>query len=383
MRSRLLLLVGAAVLLASATILHDTASAAEPQTEAANAAVQYIEGLQNSDGGFPSFGSDSAPGSTIDAVFALKAAGVDPATVTNGGNSPIDYLSSQAATYAQDPGGLAKLILCVRLVNLDVTSFGGVNLLSEIDGHFDDATGTFGEDVFDQTLFVLAGETFQQSPQATRLAAAIEHLRSVQQADGGWEFSAGAGSDSNTTAMALQALAAAGDGAGSATITNGVAYLHSVQNDDGGFAFAPGSDSDPDSTALVIQALVAAGENIDANGPWDRGGHTPLAALLSFRNAATGAFQFGGEDSAFATYQAVPALMLAPFPDLRTRIVAAPTPTPQPTVIAVTPTATPRVALPDAGGAPGENDGPWWLIAALSAGGAAIAAGGAVARRAR
>jgi hypothetical protein len=388
MLSRLISLATALALLAGTVISHTGASAAEPQTQAANAAVHYIEGLQNADGGFPAFGTDSSSGSTIDAVFALVAAGVDPATVTNSGHSPIDYLASQAATYTADAGGLAKLALCVRLVGLDVTSFGGVNLLSAVDAHFDDATGAFGEDNFDQALFILAGGTFLSSPNASRLPAAVEHLRSAQQADGGWEFSAGGGSDSNTTAMALQALLAGHVGTGNAEVVDGVAYLHSVQNTDGGFAFAPGSDSDPNSTALVIQALAAAYQNIDAGGPWASNGHTPMDALLSFRDAATGAFQYGGEDSAFATYQAVPALMLAPFPDLQTRIIIGPTPI-APTVVTVTPPTiatvkpTPPAVLPGAGGQPRRGSGPWWPVATLVAAGVAIVAGGVVVRRAQ
>jgi hypothetical protein len=388
MLSRLLALAMALALLAGVVISHTAASAAEPQTQAANAAVHYIEGLQNADGGFPAFGTDSSPGSTIDAVFALIAAGVDPATVTNGGNSPTDYLASQAAPYSADAGGLAKLALCVRLVGLDVTSFGGVNLLGAVDAHFDDATGTFGENIFDQALSILAGGTFLSSPNASRLLAAVEHLRSAQQPDGGWEFSVGAGSDSNTTALALQALLAGHVGTGNAEIVDGVAYLHTVQNVDGGFAFAPGSDSDANSTALVIQALAAAGQNIDAHGTWDRGGHTPMDALLSFRDSTTGAFQYGGEDSPFATYQAVPALMLAPFPDLQTRVLVGPTPI-APTVVTVTPptidivTPTPPAVLPGAGGAPRSGNEPWWPIAALAAAGLAILAGGVAVRRAR
>jgi len=116
----------------------------------------------------------------------------------------------------------------------------------------------------------------------------------------------------------LQALQASGSLAGSTAIVNGLSYLHSTQNTDGGFGYLVGAESDPDSTALVIQALMQAGQNIDAGGPWAPGGHTPMAGLLAFRNMSTGAFQYGGFDSAFATYQAVPALMLAPFPSLQT-----------------------------------------------------------------
>jgi hypothetical protein len=83
------------------------AAAAEPETEAADAAIEYITSLQNADGGFPAFGEESAAGSTIDVVFALVAGGLDPLTVTADGNSPADYLASQAEEYAEDPGAAA------------------------------------------------------------------------------------------------------------------------------------------------------------------------------------------------------------------------------------------------------------------------------------
>jgi hypothetical protein len=374
MLSRLLALATALALLAGVMISHTGASAAEPQTQAANAAVHYIVGLQNADGGFPAFGSDSSPGSTLDAVFALVAAGVDPATVRNNGNSPVDYLASQAATYAADPGGAAKLVLGVELMGLDPSDFGGLDLAAMMNDAFEVSLEI---DVFDAAFHM-----FALSAADLRSERAVGFVLMRQLENGGWEFSADSGSDSNTTAMALQALLATGSGTGDPAIISGLGYLHTVQNADGGFAFAPGSDSDPNSTALVIQALAAAYQNIDAGGPWDRGSHTPMDALLSFRDAATGAFQYGGEDSPFATYQAVSALMLAPFPDLQTRILVGPTPV-APTVVTVMPTATPPAVLPGAGGEPGSGNELWWPIAALAAGGAAILAGGVAVRRAR
>ncbi len=394
MRSRLLALAVVMALLALAVIQHTT-SAAEPQTDAANAAVHYIEGLQNADGGFPAFGPDSSAGSTIDAVFALKAAGVDPTTVTNNGHAAADYLASQASAYAGRPGGAAKLALGVSVMGLDPSHFGGVDLNAAMVANVNVTTGQYGQDLFAETLYILA----VVGPGQTVPAATLSHLRSAQLADGGWEFSGGAGSDSNTTAMALQALLSDHVSASDATIIGGLGYLHTAQNADGGFAFAAGSDGDPNSTALVIQALVAADQNIDAGGPWDRHGHSPLDALLSFQNQTTGAFQFGGQDSPFATYQALPALMLAPFPGLRTQQPppVTPTPTSQPPTVTptrqptapttaplMTATALPSIALPHSGGAPrGASGEPWWPVAVLSAGGAALVVGVAVLRRRR
>jgi hypothetical protein len=308
---RTFLALAASLVMATVVTL---ALAAQPQTQAANDAVDYIKTLQNADGGFPAFGSGSSPGSTLDAVFAIEATGQDSTAVITGGNSPDDYLGTQAVSYSADAGGAAKLALGVSTMGLDPTVFGGVNLIATMDGNYNGVTGSYGSDLFDQAFFMLArtaaGETVP--------GAAVLYLINQQEVDGGWEFAAGFGSDTNTTALAIQALRGAGITPNSPPMLDGLAYLDGAQNADGGFGFVGGSESDPNSTAFVIQALVAAGQNIDEGGPFAPNGNTPLEALLSFRNATTGAFQYAGEDSPFATYQAVPALMLAPFPGLQT-----------------------------------------------------------------
>jgi hypothetical protein len=386
MRIRLLVLAAAALALLAGVVMQQVASAEPPDTGAASAAVTYIEGLQNSDGGFPAFGSDSTPGSTLDAVFALVAAGVGPATVTSGGHSPADYLSSQAATYVADPGGAAKLALGVSAMGLDAGAFGGLDLWAMLDTNVDSSHGAYGNDLFDEVLYVLALESAGRSVPA----AVLSHLEAAQVSDGGWEFQPDAGSDSNTTALALQALIGDGVATSAAAITNGIAYLHTVQNDDGGFAFVASGDSDANSTALVVQALAAAGEDIETGGPWDRNGHTPLAALVSWQNVSTGAVQYSGADSPFATYQAVPGFMLAPFPDLRTRILVHPTPEPTSTVptatsaATATATATPvSIALPRSGSARGGPGIELGSITLLLLAGVGAGAAGVIGRRAR
>jgi hypothetical protein len=137
---------------------------------------------------------------------------------------------------------------------------------------------------------------------------------SLQQPDGGWEFLPGFGTDTNTAAMVIQALVAAGMAPDDPVIVDGLGYLATAQNTDGGFGFLAGEPSDPNSTAVIIQALVAAEQDPDEGGPWAPSNNTPLEGLLVFRNPSNGAFQFFGSDSAFATYQALPALVLGAFP---------------------------------------------------------------------
>ena len=109
---------------------------------------------------------------------------------------------------------------------------------------------------------------------------------------------------------------AAGTPGSDPSVVAGLAYLHANQTTDGGFPYSPPFESDANSTAYVIQAIIALGQSAEAGGPWDLGaGANPLAKLLSFQNPATGALTAFGADSPFATYQGVPGLMLAAFPE--------------------------------------------------------------------
>lgn len=315
MRRLALVCAGMALCAAGVTQLF----AAAPDTVAATRATGYIRTLQNTDGGFPAFAAASSPGATIDAVFAFAATGIDPKTVTHSGSgaSPDDYLSAQAATYSGSPGGAAKLVLAVATLDLSAASFGGIDALAVMEANYNPATGQYGGDLFVQALFMLAEASLSRSVPA----AAIAYLKSLQQASGGWD--GGFGTDTNTTSLAIRALIAAGVAPADADISEAIVFLHSSQQPDGGFPYDPlspfGTNSDANSTAFVIQAIVAAGQSLDAGGPWDAGGaKTPLTALLAFQNPVNGALQYFGSDSPFATYQGVPGLMLAAYPEQQT-----------------------------------------------------------------
>ncbi|MFH9857999.1 prenyltransferase/squalene oxidase repeat-containing protein [Streptomyces sp. NPDC017202] len=83
--------------------------------------------------------------------------------------------------------------------------------------------------------------------------------------------------DTNSTAAAVQALAALGGH--EAAAKKAVGWLKSVQNADGGWGYAPGGASDTNSTAVVVGALAAAGEK-----PAEvvKGGKSPYDALVGF-----------------------------------------------------------------------------------------------------
>lgn len=170
--------------------------------------------------------------------------------------------------------------------------------------------------VFRQSLGILA-----EVASGVHDPKAITWLVKQQCADGGWapyradlskpcpatDLTAFTGEDSNSTALAIEALHAAG-----VTPTHDPAgFLHALQDSDGGFPLLAGSGTDPNSTGLVLQALAALGAD-PTSAAWTVGGHTPVEALmaswLNCGSADPGAFSSpfsSGHGDQIATVQAV------------------------------------------------------------------------------
>jgi hypothetical protein len=136
----------------------------------------------------------------------------------------------------------------------------------------------------------------------------VELVRSVLRAQarsGGWSWSKGVAADSNDTAAAIQALAAAG--VRGAAIDRGIAFLARQRRPDGGFALVAGRPSDSQSTAWAIQAYLAGRRSPGA------GAYRFLARLRqpdgSYRYSAAYA-----TTPAWVTAQVLPALARQPFP---------------------------------------------------------------------
>ncbi|MER5601848.1 prenyltransferase/squalene oxidase repeat-containing protein [Streptomyces sp. NPDC002265] len=89
--------------------------------------------------------------------------------------------------------------------------------------------------------------------------------------------------DTNSTAAAVQALAALGNH--TPVTAKSVAWLKSVQNADGGWGYSPGGASDANSTAVVVGALTSAGEQPQSVV---KGGKSPYDALLKLALPCTG-----------------------------------------------------------------------------------------------
>ncbi len=340
------------------------------------AALDYLRTQQNADGGFGSgFAPGSTPANTADAVLAIVAAGGDAAAFEQGGNSTVDYLAANT-TAVDTSGDLAKLILAAVAAGQNPRTFGGTDSVARLeamagaDGRIATANDTF----VSHLLAVLALASVRRPISA----AAVDQILQAQQDSGGWAWDGteATPADTNSTAFAVQALAAAGQ-AGSEAVGRALDYYRSIQNEDGGWPYQSPSDfgtaTDANSTAVSIQALIAAGEDPAA---WESsGGIDPVASLEGFQNES-GAFAWQAAtpgDNLLATVQALPALAGKTFP-LATMAVgeasaqAATTPAP---------TAPAPLTAPETGGA---GLDPALL---LSLGGLAVAAAGYALRRRR
>jgi hypothetical protein len=283
------------------------------------AALDYLKSQQNADGGFGSgFSPDSTVGSTADVLLAIVAAGGDPASFDQDGNTPLTYLAANAASAATS-GDLAKLILAAIAAGENPRQLGGVDSVAKLENTIgaDGKIGTETDTFVGHALAILA----LKSAQRPIPAAAVEYTRNAQQEDGSWAWdgSAGTAGDTNSTAFAVQALVAA-EGSGSDAVTQALAYYAAIQNDDGGWPYQNpseyGTATDANSTAVTIQAIIAAGQD-PAGADWTtEAGNTPVAALEALQNES-GAFAWQAtmpDDNLLATIQALPALAGKAFP---------------------------------------------------------------------
>lgn len=226
----------------------------------------------------------SNPWSTI-ALSALGAAHI-----------PTDYLKTVSGTTALD---YTAPILAVTSVGQDPRVYGTTDYVAKLKSFYTNSQigdeATVNDDIFGLLALVSSGEA--ASPEAMGAQA---FLLSHQNANGGWGFAVGGGSDSNMTAVAVVALIASGVSASDQVVTKALDYIKTAQNTDGGFTYDPasayGTASDASSTAWALWALTAAG--ID-QATWAKSGHTPVEYLESTQ-AAGGFFQYqsgSGEDA--------------------------------------------------------------------------------------
>jgi energy-coupling factor transport system substrate-specific component len=242
-------IVASVAALALVLALPVVASAATP----ASRAESYLLSAQNKDGGFGTApGVGSSPLYSGWAGLGLASAGRNAHDVKRkGGRSLAAYLL-RGSSSLRDIGEIERTVLLARAAKLDTRSFGGRDLVAEIEKRRR-ADGSISGFVSYTTFGVMA----LRSSGVSAGSATVRWLVGSQNADGGFGLTRGGVSDSDMTGATLQALATIGRGRGAVAL-RAVAWLRANQNGDGGFGQFGGRPSNAQSTSYALLGLAAA-----------------------------------------------------------------------------------------------------------------------------
>ncbi len=277
--------------------------ASDPQiTEA----LDYLRGEQESDGKIAAFDT------SVWAVMAIAAAGEDPGSWTNGGDSIVDYLLDNVdhldANKATD---WEKFILAVVAAGEDPRDFGGVDYVDALLDFYDDTQigddGMLNDDFWGILALTSIGES--EGVQNSK-----NFIIDNQNSDGGWGWIVGDVSDADNTAAAISALIAAGQSSSSQVITDALAYLKSQQQNDGGFSSEGTTNVGVDTWA--ISAIADVGQSPVAD-EWRKSGNNPIGHLLSLQDT-DGAFKWSATQRSnpeWMTAYAIVALLGGSWPE--------------------------------------------------------------------
>ena len=169
-----------------------------------------------------------------------------------GGRSAAAYVVRGSGSL-RDIGEIERTVLFARAAGMDPRSFGGRNLLAEIEKRRR-GDGSISGFVSYTAFGILA----LRASGVSAGSATVRWLVGSQNGDGGFGVASASSSDSDMTGAALQALATVGRAHGGPA-QRAVSWLRANQNDDGGFGQFKGRDSNSQSTSYALQGLLAAG----------------------------------------------------------------------------------------------------------------------------
>jgi hypothetical protein len=319
----------------------NVAGAATPTNRLrAQRGAQWLANQIKHNGGFLINLGEPDPVDTAYAVIGMRSVGVDKGA----SNVAIAYLKTKIGTKLRSggvdaPGAIAEYILASVANGGDPHQFGGTGAINNLVNRLLATVRTSGPDkglfgaqdptydgAFRQGLSLAALAAARVAPSDARVASAITWLTTQQCANGLWQAyrastatpcaasdpNTFSGPDTNSTAQAVQGLAAWNKHPGKTSVLHS---LQQVQSSDAGFPYiaATNQSSDPDSTALVIQAILAEGGSPVAT-TWTVGAKNPYTALahdqVGCHTKGFGGFAFPPSAGAnvFATVQAVPAM---------------------------------------------------------------------------
>jgi hypothetical protein len=290
---RTVALAAAVAMLLALTATGPTAPVAAAAKGNASAAAGFLEDAQNDDGGFGAKkGEASNPDASLWVAVALLSGGKHPLDEFNkGGNSLDAYLTDHLGSYTT-AGQLGVLALAQGAAGYGASHYGdpAAKLKRTLTEPAVRASPG-GSALAVLGLLAVGDDETAKSIAQVLLTAAKE--------DGGW-----GSSDSESTALVLQALAKAGVAdKSSEVVQKGVEYLHQAQANDGAVMKSirtdPGSaGGEVTATAFALQALAA----LDLSSPTTAEGKTFREGLTQYQQQTTGGLSSNGSlyDSTFA-----------------------------------------------------------------------------------
>jgi Prenyltransferase and squalene oxidase repeat len=243
--------------------------------------ADYLASRRAADGGVSEPGGRADATLTAWTILALRAAGRDP------GNASRDYVRTAA------PGDVTQTALRALALN-DSGLLDKLQAARRPDGRIGPLVNS--------TAWGVLALRGAGRPVGVKT---IRYLLARQRTNGGWPWHPRGATDSNDTAVVIQALRAAG--VRGRPLARGARYLRSLQARDGGFRLVPGREPDAQSTAWAIQGLLAAG--VEPGGA----AHRYLAGL----RRPDGSYRYSKRYAVtpvWVTAQVLPALAGRPFP---------------------------------------------------------------------
>jgi Prenyltransferase and squalene oxidase repeat len=270
----------AALLVVAFVALAETPAHASSVSHAAD----WLESVQNRDGGFgPSASDESGTATTCWVMLGLEAAGRNPLDVTSTkGRTPVDFLRREIGSIGS-PGDLARTILALEGAGLDPRDFADHNLVAELLASRRDNGSYHGWP--NSTAFAVIA---LRAAGVDGVQKSLDWLRKVQNEDGGWGDTPRSPSTTDGTGAVMQALSPDSKAAG-----HGLFYLrHQAQRKGGGFPLGGNGTVNTMSTAWAIQGILAVGGDPASF----RRGSVSAPEYLAHNQRANGSYRYANPD---------------------------------------------------------------------------------------
>ncbi len=278
-------------------------------TEIINAKA-YLQSIQAVDGSIDSLGTSNW------ATIAIWALDESSDAWANEGDSIEEYIETNVNSLDDNKAtDWARSILSIVSMCRDPYMFGGEDHIATLKSFYTNNqlgdTALLNDDTYGLMALCAVGDC-----NSIEAENAKQFILNNQNIDGGWSWGVGQSSDPDSTAAAILALISAGESG--LPITQGLTYIKTTQVESGGFDSGWGTN--PNTDAMCVMAIDAAGQDPDDIIWESETGNSPVDSLLAFQDVDGG---FTSYNKAYATVQAVPALLGEPYSNVNCGFVYA------------------------------------------------------------